>query len=414
MSSELLDLFPLLFLLAFIGLPIWMAFSERLRPRTGEVAAAARAALSLPTDDAPAPLGGPEVPWAEVMAALMERGVYCGERLVGTLEGCLIEVTGEGRGATITAGSLPAGVALRPQRFDGVVGRALSGGEIEVGDPEFDRAVLVRGPERVMLAALDARTRARVAQGLGERLEVGDGQARRRLYHADITRLSREAPALALLAAAFRQAAADPVPGLARNLREDPLPAVRRRNLEVLLRLRQGDAGITDDLRAALEDPAPEVAAAAALALGELPRLRQLVRDPALPEELRQRVRAALGEAPQLAGAFSLAAGGAGGLSLTSEAGEGALSEAAGDGPDGGPRGGPDGGPHGGPDSGEGNALADSARADAGRPQQRKARGAPAGKTPPPRSGHSGRERARQKSLERQRLARARSGKKRG
>jgi hypothetical protein len=103
----------------------------------------------------------------------------------------LIEGTTEGRlaiGTDVTVHGIAGEVSFRAEGITSLVGKALGGADLEVGDPDFDGAIYARGPERMLRALLDRATRRRLRSALGgriaegrdvfARLSIGDGVIR--------------------------------------------------------------------------------------------------------------------------------------------------------------------------------------------------------------------------------------------
>jgi hypothetical protein len=219
-----------------------------------------------------------------------------------------------GQRSVITVGGL-ADLSLETDGFPGTAAHRLERGEIEVGDPPFDHALFVRGPEPVVRAVFGTETRRLVRLLLEGRVELSDGEQSRALGSAFSVRsgvLRLEAVDVigyphwlgeclpGLLAVARRLVRPGDVPGhLATNAREDPLPRVRAANLRALIVEYSGWPATRQALRSALDDPSLEVAALAALELlehveGAEERVRRAASDAGLPERLQARAVVAL------------------------------------------------------------------------------------------------------------------------
>jgi hypothetical protein len=103
----------------------------------------------------------------------------------------LIEGTSEGRlaiGTDVTIHGIADEVSFRAEGVTSLLGKAMAGGDVEIGDPDFDGALYTRGPERMLRALLDRATRRRLRNALGGRiaegrdvivrLSIGDGSIR--------------------------------------------------------------------------------------------------------------------------------------------------------------------------------------------------------------------------------------------
>ncbi len=146
----------------------------------------------------------------------------------------------------------------REHVLSGLVKRAFTGADVEIGDPPFDDAALVRGPEDHLLAVLDADTRQRILARLGDpKAVVKDGQVE--LVQSGVC---RKGEVLEGWIVAVRDQARDLAlapeaipPALARNAHQDPVAGVRARNLEVLARRHPAHPDCAAALERALEDP---------------------------------------------------------------------------------------------------------------------------------------------------------------
>ena len=213
----------------------------------------------------------------------------------------------EGQQSVITLAGL-ADLSLSTEGVRTSLSRQLGGLEIHVGDPPFDDTLFVRGVERLVRAVLDAETRRLTLRLFEGRVEVLDQDTTRALESVVSVKegvLRVEArniiaspkwfgeTLLGLLDVARRLAQPADVPGrLESNARGDPLGTVRLANLRTLVAEYPSLPAAGRSLRAALEDPDPEVALWAATELGNEghPVLRRLASDARIPE--RTRVRA--------------------------------------------------------------------------------------------------------------------------
>lgn len=198
-----------------------------------------------------------------VSDARTEAGVYGGRPYQLTR-------LGNGRqtvGAYALVAGAPAGVVLRRQTG---VDRLLDSPayQVVVGDPAFDRAVLVRGDPATLRVLLDAPTRSRVQAAVEAAVAVADGQG---VWVDTDPAVSdtRVAAALDEIVALLDALALPPAAWPARLeaiTREDPERTIR---LDALTRLEALDPAraraLTHDL---LADPDPEIAVVAALAVG--------------------------------------------------------------------------------------------------------------------------------------------------
>ena len=235
-------------------------------------------------------------------------------------------------------GALPRGLLIGTESllanlvYDG-------GGDVQLGEPEFDRVVSIIGDELTAFAALDAPARAALTVLVGEHGASFEGGLLR-VLKSGLIRDADELEALAepLFAAArgLGRGTSDRLDAVIARSSSDPVPGVRRRALELLLR--RGVAGVgvggiapkrrertVQAIRDAVSDPAPEVRRLVAEhhELLEEAQLELLLRDE--DPKVRQTIRAALGiEAEQTDGSLSLVEESerAGELSLARQAGQ--------------------------------------------------------------------------------------------
>jgi hypothetical protein len=107
-----------------------------------------------------------------------------------------------------------------------------------VGDPEFDRVVLIRGPQPALVAALSAPLRERLIRAVRAGYRLNDGAVRISGWpeRRSTKGLVAAVRSIVELAEKILDGLGEPVAsGLLRNAASDPVPAVRKRNLEVLL-----------------------------------------------------------------------------------------------------------------------------------------------------------------------------------
>ncbi|MCP4872269.1 MAG: hypothetical protein GY898_26500 [Proteobacteria bacterium] len=156
-------------------------------------------------------------------------------------------------------------------------------GSTKTGDAALDRAVCFSGPEDVILAALDPRTRTEL-RDLMERTEfrLRGGTIRGGLPARASTDVGmRTATRMEAQASRFAAAAADPVAGLLERARTEESPAVRNRAIQVLLALHLRDSAAlayADEIFASDDLDAVRVAARALGRDDILERLDEIIR----------------------------------------------------------------------------------------------------------------------------------------
>lgn len=151
----------------------------------------------------------------------------------------------------------PPGLFIGREGVASAMGKLALGRDVEVGDPAFDRVVLIRGPEPAILSSLTPPVRDRLIRAVEGGYRLSDAAVR-------VEGLPGAAGAKGLVAAVREcvslaedliDAFAQPIPaGLLANISSAPLPAARRRNLEVLLEGFEGEP-VVEGLRTALADP---------------------------------------------------------------------------------------------------------------------------------------------------------------
>ncbi len=178
----------------------------------------------------------------------------------------------------VSGGGLPEALSLQREGAAQALGKLLTGGDIQVGDPDFDRVALVNGDEATALAVLDGPARERLAGFLGEGGSMAEGALRYTSpgdpeRAADMVLLARR---LVTLAQQLSGEAHRPTL-LSLRVRSDDVGGVRARCLELLL-AGEGERALKLDTAAAcLDDPYPLVAALAAAHLGDEARLLALL-----------------------------------------------------------------------------------------------------------------------------------------
>jgi HEAT repeat protein len=177
------------------------------------------------------------------------------------------------------------------------------GVDIEVGDAALDGMLSLMGPPPLVRAMLDGPARGALlalarSPSRARSLRIRDGELRIDTVEGNVGELERLARLALTAAARLRQAPADVPARLAANAREDHDPAVRRSNLQTLVREFPDHALTAPTIRAASEDGDGEVRLAAARAMGEegRPVLLALARDTAVDDACSAHAIDALGD----------------------------------------------------------------------------------------------------------------------
>ena len=240
----------------------------------------------------------------ELEAVSLEVGLFGTPRLTGVVRGFALTLAEERVGvrpvlriAASHPGAIAPSLEVRAETVRSRIDAALGERDVATGDAAFDAAVFVRGEAELVASVFTAAARAEVgrlvrtglhvANGRVEREEPGRGGRFPRLLEA-----TREVLAVAALVVT----PTNPVGRLLANARKDPLPAVRRRNLGLLVERHGGSHEADTALRRALHDPDPGLSLWAALRLGEDGRatLRGLVADSRTPGAVAVGAAAAL------------------------------------------------------------------------------------------------------------------------
>lgn len=215
-------------MLAIFGVPDALVLAlfglRRRRLRRAWEYAAARLGLTLDREAKPLP------------------GRVCGEK-----DGCRVVLDTRRPGlnlqvvttrVAVEAGDLLPWVQIRAERLGTMAEKIVAGEDLQTGDPEFDARAYVRGDEASTLAVLDCATRTQLLRLLAER---GAALSDRRITFTCpwemLNGVELEAAVQDALAVASRlRLAGRSLPALlAQNATSDPLPAVRFRNLRLLL-----------------------------------------------------------------------------------------------------------------------------------------------------------------------------------
>ncbi|MGV8038868.1 MAG: hypothetical protein AB2L07_01895 [Thermoanaerobaculaceae bacterium] len=179
-------------------------------------------------------------------------------------------------------------------------GMTMGGQPVPVGDPEFDHDVALGGDPVLLVALLDAATRALVQGLVAGGGWVRDGTVVGRAPLGELGGASATALVSDTLGVAQRlRRPNDLVPRLVRNARLDPQPGVRALNLHVLATAFPAFPETTEALLVALADPEVEIRIEAARRLGPrgLAALRELATSPETPGHLAARAVSLLGDA---------------------------------------------------------------------------------------------------------------------
>lgn len=170
------------------------------------------------------------------------------ERMEGEINGVHLDVRTanrrRGKDKTLitrfeaTAPGIPVSLKLSKESLGTTLGRMVGISDVEIGDPDFDHAVLVKGPSLVLSAALDARTREMIQQQITTAGLVVEGgavvmESSERLKRADL--IVGRARAISHVAGRLVINGGE-IPGrLRRNVEGDPFPGIRSHCLSLLM-----------------------------------------------------------------------------------------------------------------------------------------------------------------------------------
>jgi hypothetical protein len=212
----------------------------------------------------------------------------------------------------VVSGHGPGGLTLRREGLSIALEKRVVGDrEIQIGDPSFDEEYYVQGEPALVLALLDADTRAAVAALMrnvvatarGESVEAGtsltDGVLEVRVQDGTFsTNLARLPDVLTAVIDVARRLVApdDRASRIASNLRAEPEAGVRLQCLTTLAREFAGHPATREALLAARGDKDAEVRLRAGIALGPEGRdvLRALAAGEGAADETTERAVAAL------------------------------------------------------------------------------------------------------------------------
>jgi hypothetical protein len=192
---------------------------------------------------------------------------------------------------------IPASLDLRAEDFSSAIAKTFGAKEVEVGDPGFDDAVYVRGPEDLLLALLDDPTRSLVRQVVGMDGRIVDGKLRAEWRGSPkVDKLVRSIETFLAMGRGLARPV-DVTERLVAGLRGDPTIGVRVRCLDLLARKFRGDERARAAFRETLGPASPELRLRAAMALGEEGRatLIEIASCPEADETCIARAIAALG-----------------------------------------------------------------------------------------------------------------------
>lgn len=212
------------------------------------------------------------------------KGMFWGRRLTGQVEGYAVTVTTT-RGKDFSSflinldgsGLIPRFLSLDAEGFWSSL---FEERDIQTGHPDFDREARLFGNPAEVVALLDAGTREIVRQEcLRGKFSVQNGNIE--LAEDKVESIPEQIQKMVLLAKRLTLRQADLPSRLARNSAEDPVAAVRLRNLTLLQETFPDHPETLAASRTALAAPEPELRLAAIARLGAegVPAARELALD---------------------------------------------------------------------------------------------------------------------------------------
>jgi hypothetical protein len=194
-------------------------------------------------------------------------------------------------------GYIPASIELSGWGLDSTVGKALGDEALEIGDPAFDRAVHVRGPDFMLLPLLDDETRSTLRTVVAAGGRTVNGTIRIEVNTWSNAGRIASALAMALHAARRLRPPEDPVERLVKIADTDPCPTVRVRCLDLLRRDYAQDERARIAFRLALRSTDAETRLVGAIGLADdgQAALIDIASDASTEEPLAVRAIAALG-----------------------------------------------------------------------------------------------------------------------
>lgn len=212
-----------------------------------------------------------------------------------------------GSGRTVMAVSSPRRLgwhlSLSRETLGSQLNQLMGERDVKTGDRAFDAEVAVYGEPGALVATLDEPTRVAVRQALESGITVESGKIERELPRLVTDPQTLVRTGSELLELARQLATPHNVPGkLAANAGRDADPAVRHRNLEVLIEEHGDRPEATEAARRALEDADPDVRLVAGRFLGfeGHPTLLALAADSRVPEATAVAALEVLGGAPSI------------------------------------------------------------------------------------------------------------------
>ncbi len=230
--------------------------------------------------------------------------------------------------------SLPPGLTLKREGILSGLAKFFTGDDVEIGIEGFDQQFLLHGVDEVgVLARMGSRSRRAIAQAIGANeatLKDGTITWQKSGLVTNQHELKGVADDLLELASALADHPGRDQEQLLRHAftQPDKAMAFRRRCFEALLRHypNSGEAAQALQLASKAKHPSLQYVAARHMGDAGLPIIRQLLRDPKLPDDQRSEGAALLG--PQFGGGLSVTSDADGGeLSVARDPGAGALSK---------------------------------------------------------------------------------------
>jgi len=228
-------------------------------------------------------------------------------RLAGTIDGFEVEATIL---SVPNTGSLYDVVVRGGLSPDLRIGKASALGRhesVKTGDPSFDRAVNVVGPEDLVLATFGDSERTRVHAAVEDRWKMEGGEWRWRSPYAVGETLAPAIKEGIELARLVRRGQCDIAAGLAWRVQDDCVSEVRKRAVGLLVERHRATPAMDSALAALRVDTSIDVRLAAGKALADPRLLLDVANEPrATPEERVEALDAVVRTAPTHPGTVAL------------------------------------------------------------------------------------------------------------
>jgi len=241
--------------------------------------------------------------------SLVQGGWLSSDEIVGQADGFDVRLDTFTRGSgknsqtytriVVEGGGLPHNLELRGEGLGSTLTKFFQGEDIQIDDARFDEDLLIKGDEALAVALLGDEARRLTSHLIEQGGLVRDGQVyyEERGTMGDAREITQWLRYLRQLAGELTMRDRRIEGLLSRNAMTDNNPAVRRRNLALLMREYPRHEVTQKAAHAALTDPHPVVSLQASIFLGDegLGRVLDLVADARTPQSARTHALSYLG-----------------------------------------------------------------------------------------------------------------------